>query len=221
MGACMSSPSSGIEVSEEDKRLHREAEKALKEVCGSLSLLLLLQLTSLFPCSLGEIEFGFTGQGAAQSPSWLIPDLTHVGLSGVASGVRRLWQVDSTQGTCISLHEWHTHNTLLNLMGGGSIQQMRLIHKVPFSSQEIENYRQLVFNNLTFGLRYVLEAMEDMELEVADDNVKHLEMIAEVTDLSDGEPFPADFLEPLNALWADLNVQKACSRGNEAALPEK
>ena len=101
------------------------------------------------------------------------------------------------------------------------IQQMRLIHKVPFSSQEIENYRQLVFNNLTFGLRYVLEAMEEMELEVADDNVKFLEILAEVTDLTDGEPFPVDYLEPLKALWADINVQKACSRGNEAALPEK
>ena len=101
------------------------------------------------------------------------------------------------------------------------IQQMRLIHKVPFSTQEIENYRQLVFNNLTFGLRYVLEAMEDMELEVADDNFKYLEMMAEVTDLPDGEPFPVQYLEPLKALWSDVNVQKAFSRGNEAALPEK
>lgn len=98
---------------------------------------------------------------------------------------------------------------------------MRLIHKVPFSTQEIENYRQLVFNNLTFGLRYVLEAMDDMELEVADDNLKYLEMMAEVTDLPDGEPFPVQYLEPLKALWSDVNVQKACSRGNEAALPEK
>ena len=32
MGACTSSPNPWIEVSEEDKRLHREAEKALKEV---------------------------------------------------------------------------------------------------------------------------------------------------------------------------------------------
>lgn len=98
---------------------------------------------------------------------------------------------------------------------------MRLIHKVPFSFQEIENYRQLVFNNLTFGLRYVLEAMEDMDLEVADDNIKHLEMMTEVTDLMDNESFPVKFLEPLKALWADVNVQKACARGNEAALPEK
>ena len=98
---------------------------------------------------------------------------------------------------------------------------MRLIHKVPFSTQEIENYRQLVFSNLTYGLRYVLEAMEEMELEVADDNAKYLEVMAEVSDLSDGEPFPVHYLEPLRALWADVNVQKACSRGNEAALPEK
>jgi hypothetical protein len=38
MGACMSSSNPGIEVSEEDKRLHREAEKALKEVRPSLSV---------------------------------------------------------------------------------------------------------------------------------------------------------------------------------------
>ena len=36
MGACMSSSNPGIEVSDEDKRRHREAEKALKEVCCPL-----------------------------------------------------------------------------------------------------------------------------------------------------------------------------------------
>ena len=98
---------------------------------------------------------------------------------------------------------------------------MRLLHNVPFSPEEIENYRQLVFNNITFGLRYILKAMEDMELEVADDNAKYLEMIAEVTDLPSGEPFPAHLLEPLKVLWADANVQAAWSRGNEVALLEK
>lgn len=36
MGACMSS--GGIEVSEEDKRLHKEAEKSLKEVRLSIGI---------------------------------------------------------------------------------------------------------------------------------------------------------------------------------------
>lgn len=30
---------------------------------------------------------------------------------------------------------------------------MRLIHRVPFSVQEIESYRQLVFNNLTHSIK--------------------------------------------------------------------
>lgn len=47
---------------------------------------------------------------------------------------------------------------------------MRLIHKVPFNQQEVETYRQLVFNNITHGLRAVLEAMGDLELKVADEN---------------------------------------------------
>lgn len=47
---------------------------------------------------------------------------------------------------------------------------MRLIHKVPFTAQEVEFYRQLVFNNITQGLRIVLEAMEDLEVEVEDEN---------------------------------------------------
>ncbi|KAF9789642.1 heterotrimeric G protein alpha subunit 4 [Thelephora terrestris] len=155
MGACTSSQNPWIEVSEEDRRLHREAEQALKAAK--------LQMAS-------QVKVLLLGSGDAGGSTFL--------------------------------------------------KQMRLIHHVPFSSQEIEDYRQLVFNNLTFGLRCVFEAMEHMELEVSIDNVKYLEMLTEVTELSDGEPFPIHLLEPLKALWADANVQKACSRGNEADLPE-
>ena len=98
---------------------------------------------------------------------------------------------------------------------------MRLIHRVPFSSQEIENYRQLVFNNLTHGLNTLLEAMEDMNLEVSDDNAEYVQLIADAPDIRDGQPFPPEYLEPLKKLWDDPSVQKAWERGNEAALPEK
>jgi len=134
----MSSPNAGTEVSDEAKRMHREAEKALKEAKSKMA---------------SQVKVLLLGSG------------------------------DSGKSTIL--------------------KQMRLIHKVPFSSQEIENYRQLVFNNLTFGLRYVLEAMEDMELEVADDNAKYLEVMTEITDLSDGEPFPVQYLEPLKALKSE------------------
>ena len=98
---------------------------------------------------------------------------------------------------------------------------MRLIHRVPFSPQEIESYRQLVFDNLTRGLKYLLDAMEDMELEVDEENLKYVEIIENARDLRDGEPFPMEFYNPLKSLWEDPNVQKAWARGNEAALPEK
>lgn len=102
----------------------------------------------------------------------------------------------------------------------GAPQQMRLLQDTSFSPQEVENHRQLIFNNLKFGLQNILDTMIDMQLEVAEDNVKYIEAIAEVVVLSDGEPFPIHFLEPLGALWADVSVQQAYAKGNETALPD-
>jgi guanine nucleotide-binding protein subunit alpha, other len=98
---------------------------------------------------------------------------------------------------------------------------MRVIHQKPFQPHEIETFRQLTFDNLTRGLKSVLEAMEDMELEVTPENAEHVELITNARDIGDGEPFPMEYYEPLKRLWADESVQKAWERGNEAALPEK
>lgn len=98
---------------------------------------------------------------------------------------------------------------------------MRLIHQVPFSSGEIESYRQLVFNNLTTGMNYVFDAMEDMGFEIAEEHLPHVELIQNARDIREHEPFPVTYHEPLKALWADSGVQEAYGRGNEAALPEK
>lgn len=62
MGACMSS-SQGVEISEEDKRLHREAEKALKEVRSSFSVRFTVTEVGLSSFVVGEIEIGLAGQG--------------------------------------------------------------------------------------------------------------------------------------------------------------
>jgi len=153
MGTCMSTET--IEVSEEDRKRHRAAEKTLKDAKAKMNK---------------QVKVLLLGSG------------------------------DSGKSTVL--------------------KQMRLIHKVPFSTQEIENYRQLVFNNLTQGLKYLLESMEDMELQVSDDNVGFVELIAEARDLRDAEVFPTSYYEPLRQLWLDENVQKAWERGNEAALPE-
>ncbi|KAK0204246.1 heterotrimeric G-protein alpha subunit, GPA2-like protein [Desarmillaria ectypa] len=153
MGACISS--GGVEVTEADKALHRQAEKELKEAKAKMA---------------SQVKVLLLGSG------------------------------DSGKSTVL--------------------KQMRLIHRVPFSPQEIESYRQLTFDNLTRGLKYVLDAMEDMDLKVSEDNQKYLEVIEDARDLRDAEPFPMEYYEPLKSLWNDPEVQKAWQRGNEAALPE-
>ncbi|KIK69461.1 hypothetical protein GYMLUDRAFT_35528 [Collybiopsis luxurians FD-317 M1] len=101
------------------------------------------------------------------------------------------------------------------------LKQLRLIHRQPFSSQEIEFFRQLIFLNLTReGLKYVLEAMEEMELEVSRENLPYVNLIEFSPDLRDGEPFPRSYHTLLASLWADPNVQQAYRRRNENALPE-
>ena len=113
------------------------------------------------------------------------------------------------------------------LLGSGDsgkstiLKQMRLIHSVPFSSQEIESYRQLVFNNITHEMKYLLDAMADMNLEVDEEHHEFVRMVEEAQDLRDGQPFPVEYLEPLRKLWNDPGVQKCWERGNEAAIPEK
>ncbi|KAK7688009.1 hypothetical protein QCA50_008379 [Cerrena zonata] len=119
-----------------------------------------------------------------------------------------------------------SHQVKVLLLGSGDsgkstiLKQMRLIHRVPFSQQEIENYRQLVFNNLTHGMKYILDAMDDMGIALSDDSVSHVQLIDDAIDLRDGQPFPQEYYEPLKKLWEDPSVQKAWERGNEAALPD-
>ena len=113
------------------------------------------------------------------------------------------------------------------LLGSGDsgkstiLKQMRLIHKVPFSPQEVEQYRQLIFDNLTRGMGYLLESMEDMDLRVSDENEEYVDLIMSARDIKDSEPFPMTYYKPFRALWSDPYVQQTWLRGNEAALPEK
>ncbi|GBE78577.1 Guanine nucleotide-binding protein alpha-2 subunit [Sparassis crispa] len=153
MGACLSSES--VEVSDEEKRLHRQAEKSLKEAKAKMAK---------------QVKVLLLGSG------------------------------DSGKSTVL--------------------KQMRLIHRVPFSTQEVESFRQLVFNNLTQGIKYLLDSMEDMGLEVSEENRSYLSLVDDAADLRDGEPFPPAYYEPLKRLWEDPSVQKAWDRGNEAAIPD-
>ncbi|KAJ7065873.1 heterotrimeric G protein alpha subunit 4 [Mycena amicta] len=58
------------------------------------------------------------------------------------------------------------------LLGSGDsgkstvLKQMRLIHNMAFTSQETEHFRRLIFDNLTRGLKSLLDALPDLKLEL-------------------------------------------------------
>ncbi|KAF7313396.1 hypothetical protein HMN09_00495400 [Mycena chlorophos] len=112
------------------------------------------------------------------------------------------------------------------LLGSGDsgkstiLKQMRLIHARPFTSQEKEYFRQLVFDNLTRGLKYTIEVLPDLDLEPPEELDEDIALIESAKDLGDGEIFPPHFQAPLQRLWDADVIKQAWKRGNEAALPE-
>ncbi|KAJ6605457.1 hypothetical protein DFH09DRAFT_1121404 [Mycena vulgaris] len=92
---------------------------------------------------------------------------------------------------------------------------MRLIHRVSPPRQETESFRQLVFHNLTRGLKYLLHSLPDMGLALPDPYTPPVEGEAErdgweeaasiqadvdlidtTEDLRDGRRFPIRYLGP-------------------------
>jgi guanine nucleotide-binding protein subunit alpha len=47
---------------------------------------------------------------------------------------------------------------------------MRVIHDVRWSQNEVENYRHQVFNNLTYGLKMVYDALQVFDLKLSPEN---------------------------------------------------
>ncbi|GHJ90044.1 hypothetical protein NliqN6_6446 [Naganishia liquefaciens] len=117
------------------------------------------------------------------------------------------------------------HIKLLLLGAGASgkstvLKQMRLIHNVTFTEEEIEDYRQLVFDNIVNGMKLIIDAMDEWEISVEPSNRKFIALVDNPPDIQEGQVFPAEYREPLERLWKDRGVQHACARGNEYALPE-
>ncbi len=120
----------------------------------------------------------------------------------------------------------HLNVSKVLLLGSGDsgkstiLKQMRLVHHTPFSSHEIESYRQLIFLNLTHGLKCVIDEMANMGLRVAPEIRHSICVLRRAPDIKDYEPFDAKYCAALKRLWNDPNLQAAYARGNEAALPD-
>ncbi|SPC62286.1 probable guanine nucleotide-binding protein alpha-2 subunit [Ustilago sp. UG-2017b] len=115
----------------------------------------------------------------------------------------------------------------LLLLGAGEsgkstiLKSMRIIHHIPFTEEERENYRRLVFLNLVQGMESILDVMEEWTIDFQHDaNIGHLSLFVSYPDISEDEPFPSNYLVALKDLWSDEGVQSVYRRGNEAAVPD-
>ncbi|EME49409.1 G protein alpha-like subunit [Dothistroma septosporum NZE10] len=113
----------------------------------------------------------------------------------------------------------------LLLLGAGEsgkstvLKQMRLIHTKGFSTQERKQWKVTIFQNLLHAFQVVFGAMEEQEVDFADnDNIRFAEIVAADPDIGADEAMPLDCLNAFRSLWEDQGVQAAIKKGNEYAL---
>ena len=97
---------------------------------------------------------------------------------------------------------------------------MRCIHHQPFSPDEIEDYRKIVFSNIVGGMRSIIDTLDGLSMAISPASRKYVSMIDSEPAISTDEPFPTKYLEALRALWADEQVQACYQRAHEFALQE-
>ncbi|KAK9763934.1 guanine nucleotide-binding protein subunit alpha [Basidiobolus ranarum] len=111
------------------------------------------------------------------------------------------------------------------LLGAGEsgkstlIKQMKLIHEGGYSIDEKEAFREVIFSNAAQSMRVILEAMDIMEIPLANEkNAMHVHTIMELPEQIEGESLASDITEAIKCLWADENVQQCFHRSREYQL---
>ncbi|KAK3116335.1 hypothetical protein LTR53_003412 [Teratosphaeriaceae sp. CCFEE 6253] len=109
----------------------------------------------------------------------------------------------------------------LLLLGAGEsgkstvLKQMRLIHTKGFQLPERKQWKVTIFQNLLHAFQVVFGAMEEQEVDFADDG-NIASGIRVTAHLATMLKFPS--ASPSSSLWRDHGVQSAIRKGNEYAL---
>jgi guanine nucleotide-binding protein subunit alpha len=97
---------------------------------------------------------------------------------------------------------------------------MRLTHDVPLTPVELEKYRQLVFHNLTYGMKSVLDILSQHQLSLNPALASAVALLNDPPDLYDGEPYPYVYEAALSTLWKEPAVYETIERSSEFELLE-
>lgn len=112
----------------------------------------------------------------------------------------------------------------LLLLGAGEsgkstvAKQLRIIHNKPFTKQEIESYRPIVFINIINNISALCKAMNKLEIKFADNSLlTDKENIIQLsTELYTNEvELTEEIAESIEKLWSDKGIQECWTRRSE------
>jgi guanine nucleotide-binding protein subunit alpha len=111
------------------------------------------------------------------------------------------------------------------LLGAGEsgkstiLKQMKLINTGSYTAEERDSYKEIIFSNTLQSMRVILDAMETLDIPLADDNnVRCAEVILSLPAQLDSERMPAHVVEAVKGLWNDGGVQSCFQRSREFQL---
>lgn len=114
------------------------------------------------------------------------------------------------------------HHVKLLLLGAGEsgkstiAKQMKIIHLDGFSQAERLEYRNIIFSNVVGSIIVLLEAAENMGLQIQEDNKPIKERIMH-EDYFTGELTPS-IAEDIKKVWSDPAIKTVFGRSNEFQL---
>ena len=99
------------------------------------------------------------------------------------------------------------------------LKSMRLYCQKNYTRDEREFFREIIFSNVTQGMRAILMTMKSLRLRFGDENLEtHARNILGQPEEIERKVLSADVATAIKALWADKGVQEAYKRCTELSL---
>ncbi|KAH7097037.1 G protein alpha-subunit [Auriculariales sp. MPI-PUGE-AT-0066] len=110
------------------------------------------------------------------------------------------------------------------LLGAGEsgkstvLKQMKLIHHGGYNDQERDAYKEIIFSNTIQSMRAILEAMPQLDIQLAQANDGRRGTIMALTGQVEGDILAREIVDAIRGLWRDPAVREAVRRSREYQL---
>lgn len=98
------------------------------------------------------------------------------------------------------------------------IKQMKLIHEGGYSKEERDTFREIIYSNTIQSMRVILEAMEEMEIQLNEEMLPYRKTIYALPQQIEQDTLPPEATEAIKVLWKDAQVLQVYSRSQEYQL---